>query len=224
MITRRLGDIPEMEAHMATPSHHVAVRTHAVSTDFEVTVRLRNNQLVSRRQELGLSQAAAARRIGLTNSCYCAYEGLKHDPRSSLQSVEWKPSALRIAGFYGASPEILWPESVLAVQNPVVVRTVSATHLHALVESQSTSPVLPDENISRDELRRHIREILTTLPPRHAAILRQHYGIDCPEMTAVEIGAAHGLTPQRALQIINKCLRYLRHPSRLRVLSEHITP
>jgi RNA polymerase primary sigma factor len=70
-------------------------------------------------------------------------------------------------------------------------------------------------------LRERVEEVLATLTPREARILRLRFGLgqDRP-YTLEEVGQKFGLTRERIRQIEGKALRRLRQPSRARMLRD----
>jgi len=72
-------------------------------------------------------------------------------------------------------------------------------------------------------LREKIEEVLDTLPPREARILRLRFGLENGyNYTLEEVGEKFGLTRERIRQIESKALRRLRHPRRSRQLREYL--
>ncbi len=72
-------------------------------------------------------------------------------------------------------------------------------------------------------LREKIEEVLDTLPPREARILRLRFGLENGHnYTLEEVGVKFGLTRERIRQIESKALRRLRHPRRSRQLREYL--
>jgi len=68
-----------------------------------------------------------------------------------------------------------------------------------------------------------IRDVLETLPPREARILRLRFGLENGRIyTLEEVGQKFGLTRERIRQIESKALRRLRHPRRARQLREYL--
>lgn len=85
-----------------------------------------------------------------------------------------------------------------------------------------TSP-MPTENASQRLLAEKIQEMLTTLSPREARILRLRFGlVDGCSHTLEEVGQRFGLTRERIRQIEGKALRRLRHPRRSRELQDYL--
>ncbi|MFZ5593731.1 MAG: sigma-70 family RNA polymerase sigma factor [Pseudomonadota bacterium] len=73
----------------------------------------------------------------------------------------------------------------------------------------------PEELAMRAALRDTLDELLGTLPPRDAKILRLRFGLnDGDDHTLEEVGQAFGVTRERIRQIEAKTLRKLGHPSR----------
>ena len=68
-------------------------------------------------------------------------------------------------------------------------------------------------------LKEQITEVLQTLAPREAEVLRLRFGLeDGRSRTLEEVGQSFGVTRERIRQIEAKALRKLRHPVRLRKL------
>lgn len=72
-------------------------------------------------------------------------------------------------------------------------------------------------------LRERIEQVLATLSPREARILRLRFGLENGHFyTLEEVGQKFGLTRERIRQIEGKALRRLRHPCRSRLLKEYL--
>jgi RNA polymerase primary sigma factor len=72
-------------------------------------------------------------------------------------------------------------------------------------------------------LRDKLEEVLDTLSPREARILRLRFGLqDGRCYTLEEVGHKFGLTRERIRQIQHKALRRLRHPRRSRGLRGYL--
>ncbi len=73
-------------------------------------------------------------------------------------------------------------------------------------------------------LRDKVDEVLATLPPREARILRLRFGLQNGRAyTLEEVGQKFGLTRERIRQIEGRALRRLRHPRRSRQLKDYLT-
>jgi RNA polymerase primary sigma factor len=81
----------------------------------------------------------------------------------------------------------------------------------------------PPEAVELGLLRERINDLLDTLSPREARILRMRYGLyDGHSYTLKEIGDKFGLTRERIRQIEAEALSHLRHPSRSRLLRDFV--
>ncbi|MBH44760.1 MAG: RNA polymerase sigma factor RpoD [Gammaproteobacteria bacterium] len=87
------------------------------------------------------------------------------------------------------------------------------SHLGDFIEDENAEKPL-DETINTG-LSDSTREILSTLTPREAKVLRMRFGIDMnTDHTLEEVGKQFDVTRERIRQIEAKALRKLRHPSR----------
>jgi RNA polymerase primary sigma factor len=81
----------------------------------------------------------------------------------------------------------------------------------------------PIQTAYRNMLHDKVDEVLSTLSPREARILRLRFGLDNGRTyTLEEVGQKFGLTRERIRQIEGKALRRLRHPRRARQLKEYL--
>jgi RNA polymerase primary sigma factor len=95
------------------------------------------------------------------------------------------------------------------------------SELGMFVEDQVTPA--PSQSVYESMLRERVDEVLATLSPREARILRLRFGLDDDRpYTLEEVGAKFGLTRERIRQIEGKALRRLRHPCRARQLREYL--
>ena len=91
------------------------------------------------------------------------------------------------------------------------------SHLGDFIEDLNI--LSPIESATGESLRESTKEILSTLTPREAKVLRMRFGIDMnTDHTLEEVGKQFDVTRERIRQIEAKALRKLRHPSR----AEHL--
>jgi RNA polymerase primary sigma factor len=82
---------------------------------------------------------------------------------------------------------------------------------------------MPADVAAQNLLAEKVEQILSTLTPREARILRLRFGLqDGHAYTLKEVGAKFGLTRERIRQIERQALRRLRHPSRSRHLRSYM--
>jgi len=87
------------------------------------------------------------------------------------------------------------------------------SHLGDFIEDQST--LAPNDAAMYSSLREVTKEVLDTLTPREAKVLRMRFGIEMnTDHTLEEVGKQFDVTRERIRQIEAKALRKLRHPSR----------
>jgi RNA polymerase primary sigma factor len=87
------------------------------------------------------------------------------------------------------------------------------SHLGDFIEDQST--LAPNDAAMFSSLRDVTKEVLDTLTPREAKVLRMRFGIEMnTDHTLEEVGKQFDVTRERIRQIEAKALRKLRHPSR----------
>lgn len=80
----------------------------------------------------------------------------------------------------------------------------------------------PTQLTQHNMLREKIEEVLATLSPREARILRLRFGLDGDHScTLEEVGRRFGLSRERIRQIESRALKRLRHPCRSRQLREY---
>ena len=87
------------------------------------------------------------------------------------------------------------------------------SHLGDFIEDQLT--VSPDDAALFASLREVTKEVLDSLTPREAKVLRMRFGIEMnTDHTLEEVGKQFDVTRERIRQIEAKALRKLRHPTR----------
>ena len=87
------------------------------------------------------------------------------------------------------------------------------SHLGDFIEDLNT--LLPMEIALQDSMRDVVKEVLDSLTPREAKVLRMRFGVEmATDHTLEEVGKQFDVTRERIRQIEAKALRKLRHPSR----------
>jgi len=88
---------------------------------------------------------------------------------------------------------------------------------------EDTSVVSPAHSAASAMLRDEVSEVLRTLTPREAKVIRLRFGLteDGAQLTLEEVGAFFNVTRERIRQIEAKALRKLRHPTRSRRLKAY---
>ncbi len=110
-------------------------------------------------------------------------------------------------------------------QDPVSLETPIGeeedSHLGDFIKD--TDAPAPEEAASSTLLSEQIKDVLETLTPREARVLKLRFGLDDGRMrTLEEVGKEFNVTRERIRQIEAKALRKLRHPSRSKKLKDYL--
>jgi RNA polymerase primary sigma factor len=144
--------------------------------------------------------------------------------RQLEQELGRKPSLDEIAAEMDVDPrKIQWMLKVswqpLSLEHPVGEDEDS--ELGNFIENESAPT--PSQSAYANMLQEKIEQLLGTLTPREARILRLRFGLqNGRSYTLEEVGQKFGLTRERIRQIEGKALRRLRHPRRSRQLRDYL--
>ena len=110
-------------------------------------------------------------------------------------------------------------------QDPVSLETPIGeeddSHLGDFIQDEE-SPA-PHDAASYTMLREQLEEVMNTLTPREAKVLKLRFGLeDGKSRTLEEVGKEFNVTRERIRQIEAKALRKLRHPSRSKKLRDYM--
>jgi RNA polymerase primary sigma factor len=139
-------------------------------------------------------------------------QGRKPTPEEIAEELELEPRKVRWM------LKVSWRP--LSLEKPVGEEEDS--ELGSFIEDDNAPT--PTQSAYEHLLKEKMEEILATLTPREARILRLRFGMqDGRTYTLEEVGQKFGLTRERIRQIEGKALRRLRHPRRSRQLKEYLT-
>ena len=110
-------------------------------------------------------------------------------------------------------------------QDPVSLETPIGeeddSHLGDFIQDEDSPS--PQESASYTMLKEQLEEVMSTLTPREAKVLRLRFGLDDGKArTLEEVGREFNVTRERIRQIEAKALRKLRHPSRSKKLKAYM--
>ena len=110
-------------------------------------------------------------------------------------------------------------------QDPVSLETPIGeeddSHLGDFIQDED-SPA-PHDAASYTLLKEQLEEVMSTLTPREAKVLKLRFGLeDGKSRTLEEVGSQFNVTRERIRQIEAKALRKLRHPSRSKKLRDYM--
>lgn len=144
--------------------------------------------------------------------------------RSLEQTLGRPPKVTELAEQLQADPrKVQWMLKVswlpISLESPVGEDEDS--ELGMFVEDEKTPS--PAQATTQNLLSQKIEEVLASLSPREARILRLRFGLENGRTyTLEEVGEKFGLTRERIRQIEGKALRRLRHPMRARQLRDYL--
>ena len=185
--------------------------------DFDVTVKLRNNHLVERREKLGLSAPQLAKAVGISYGRYNDYEYLRCTPMSRFRPGEVKESAQLLCDFFGVLPDELWPEQVLKVRCSVLRRKLDYDQMALMAsDDMRARRLLPDAAVEELEAARAVQKAVASIPnSRSKKVIEDRFGIkDRQGKTREEVSEDMGVSTERIRQREAKGLHMLRHSSR----------
>ena len=142
--------------------------------------------------------------------------------RQMLQELGREPTAEEIGDKIGMSADKV-REILKIAQDPVSLETPIGeeedSHLGDFIPDEDA--LSPADAAAMTFLKTKVNEVLETLTPREAEVLRLRFGLkDGTPQTLEEVGKAFNVTRERIRQIEAKALRKLRHPSRSKQLKD----
>lgn len=182
-------------------------------------ISLRNEAAIAAREKLGLTQAEAARRIGVPQGSLCDLECLRFD-RFGVGGYRSKGigdrQLMAIAFFYGVSDEELLPADLRGKSFTNHAEAVKDVPTTALLGMAADAPSA-EQKLIGEEVKAAIGEALDDLTFREREIVKLRYGMGGEgEYTLEEVSRIFRITRERVRQIEMKAMRKLRHPKRSR--------
>ena len=139
--------------------------------------------------------------------------GLEPDPATLAERMEMPEDKVRKIMKISKEP--------ISMETPI--GDDDDSHLGDFIEDTAT--LAPAEAAMYSSLREVTAEILDTLTPREAKVLRMRFGIEMnTDHTLEEVGKQFDVTRERIRQIEAKALRKLRHPTRSDKLRSFVDP
>ena len=104
------------------------------------------------------------------------------------------------------------------IEDTDVYETVDPETIECLMEFSN-----PETLLEEDDLKRTVQDVLDSLTPREAKVLKMRFGIGIDkDYSLEEVGSQFDVTRERIRQIEAKALRKMRHPSRSDKLKEFL--
>ena len=176
------------------------------------------------RQAITRAIADQARTIRIPVHMVETINKLIRTSRHLLQTLGREPTPEEIAAELEMPVEKV-REVLKVAQEPISLETPVGEE-----DESNLGTFIPDEDaLSPAEqaadvlLREHIEEVMKTLTPREAKVLKLRFGLQDGRMrTLEEVGREFDVTRERIRQIEAKALRKLRHPSRSKKLKDYM--
>ncbi|MFP5466975.1 MAG: RNA polymerase sigma factor RpoD [Gammaproteobacteria bacterium] len=168
------------------------------------------------RQAITRSIADQARTIRIPVHMIETINKMNRISRQHLQEHGFEPDASILAEKM-EMPEDKIRKIMKIVKEPISMETPIGddddSHLGDFIEDQANTA--PIEAAMQAGLREVVKEILDSLTPREAKVLRMRFGIEMStDHTLEEVGKQFDVTRERIRQIESKAVRKLKHPSR----------
>ena len=176
------------------------------------------------RQAITRAIADQARTIRIPVHMVETINKLIRTSRHLLQQLGREPSPEEIAKEMDISVEKVMEIQKIA-QDPVSLETPIGeeddSHLGDFIQDDD-SPA-PHDSAAYTLLKEQLEEVMETLTPREAKVLKLRFGLeDGKTRTLEEVGREFMVTRERIRQIEAKALRKLRHPSRSKKLKDYM--
>ena len=176
------------------------------------------------RQSITRAIADQARTIRIPVHMVETINKLIRTSRHLLQKLGREPSQEEIAEELEISIDRVAEIQKIA-QDPVSLETPIGeeddSHLGDFIQDDD-SPA-PQDAAAYTMLKEQLAEVMSTLTPREAKVLRLRFGLDDGKArTLEEVGREFEVTRERIRQIEAKALRKLRHPSRSKKLKDYM--
>jgi RNA polymerase sigma factor (sigma-70 family) len=195
--------------------------------EYRLKIKIQNNLLVSAIETAGYATPAAfGRAANVAPTSISRIVSMKDSPINKSTGA-FTVDARKIMDCLGALPEDLWTDEQLtlelktnAAQTSIGRRELAALLARNTGEEVEVLPA-PEDAVAARELREKIAEILDTITPREAKVIRLRFGLDDgKERTLEEIGGIIEASRERVRQIEDKALRKLKHPTRHEVVQD----
>ena len=176
------------------------------------------------RQAITRAIADQARTIRIPVHMVETINKLIRTSRHLLQQLGREPTPEEIAKEMEVSVEKVMEIQKIA-QDPVSLETPIGeeddSHLGDFIQDED-SPA-PQDSAAYTLLKEQLEEVMNTLTPREAKVLKLRFGLeDGRARTLEEVGREFMVTRERIRQIEAKALRKLRHPSRSKKLKDYM--
>ena len=183
--------------------------------DYEITIKVRNNFLLSAIRKAGYKTPLAfAHACGINKDLLYAFICLRRPPLKVDPNGKdrWLSCVGKMADALGTTPESLFPSQHIrkCLEKNWMSFETSAEELSAFIENHRA--LSPDRILERKEMETQIESALRTLLPRDASIIRDLFGFDGPALQYKDCAKKYGVSCDRIHVIKHRALGKLRRP------------
>jgi RNA polymerase sigma factor (sigma-70 family) len=197
--------------------------------EYRIKVTVRNNLLLTAIENAGYANVASFCRVSdIRQQSLGRLIAMKEPPL--LNTGEFSSLAKKVMEELCALPTELWTSEQLTMKltTNVARRDMDMGGMRAalgMTAENALEMLEVDDSLFDEERKSKVMEVVDTLTPRERKVLVLRFGLDgCKEHTLEEIGPMFDVGKERIRQIEAKALRKLKHPSRLDIFRDLLTP
>jgi DNA-binding CsgD family transcriptional regulator len=185
--------------------------------DYRVTVKVRNNKILTAAERVGLSIPKVAKAAGVS---YPALNDLVNMTASPFtRDGKVRPLVDDVCAALGVPFDELFSDAqreALTTNKSEV--EVDAEQVYLLMGQHATHQQIEHD----DGLGCALLEAVETLTEMEQEVINSRFGIDGPEQSRQQIADRFGVSMERIRQLEQRAMRKLRHPSRSGVLRDFV--
>ena len=184
--------------------------------EYRVELKIKNNLLLSAIENAGFKSIAEfSRDIGVHMQSIHRLITLKEAPLR--QDGTFTTTAQKLLDYFCALPEDLWSEeqlwNTLTTNKGQVL--LDKHQMSVLTYGGDEETLSLEDMVHKKEIQEKVHEVLHTLSPKEAKIIKMRYGMDgSKEHNLEEVGRAFDVTRERVRQLEHKGLMKLREAHR----------
>lgn len=184
-----------------------------MAKDIRLVMRAKNNLILKAIENAGYSTVAEfCKASGLKDQVVGKYINMLASPIH--KNGGWTPTPLKMAEALSVDVNDLFSEWHLSNVNVVTGVEVEIDSSEYVSLGQPSEALLvegPEADVAATDVRDLVISAISSLPPRSQIVMAMKYGLDGEPRTLEEIGQEIGVSHERAGQIVEKSLRYIRH-------------
>jgi len=140
------------------------------------------------------------------------------------QSIERDPNLEELAAELEMSPDKVVETMMLSKYSVSIETSNAQDETSRLLDTlQDLENDMPGEHLENDSLKSRINEVISTLTPKQAQVIRLYFGIGQERAQSLdEIGKKLEISQERVRQLKEIAIRRLRHASRCKILLDFV--